>query len=211
MTTAPLQFITHCNDRHSYLDGVRQVLDGGCRWVQLRMKDATTRELLMAAREARQLCAAAGAVFIVDDRIDIALAVGADGVHLGQKDMPLDVARQLMGPDAIIGGTANTIAEICEHARHGADYIGCGPFRFTTTKQGLAPTLGLDGYQRLTAQMAAEGIDVPLVAIGGITPADIPALMASGASGIALSGAILNADDPAAETRKIINIIDHIQ
>ncbi len=206
-----MQFITHRTERYSYLDSIRLALEGGCRWIQLRMKEATGRELYEAALVAVGMCHDAGAKLIVDDRLDVALASGADGVHLGQKDLPIDSARRLAKIGFIIGGTSNTIDDVKAHARAGADYIGCGPFRFTTTKQGLAPVLGAEGYRRITEQMRTEGINLPIVAIGGITRADIPLLMQTGIDGIALSGSVLGADDPAEEMRQIINALNRYE
>ncbi len=200
-----VQFISHSTERYSYIDSVRLALAGGCRWIQLRMKEATTRELFNAALAVRRLCREAGATLIVDDRVDVALVAGADGVHLGQSDLPVVEARRLAGEGFIIGGTANTPEQAVAHARDGANYVGCGPFRFTTTKRGLAPVLGLEGYRRIMERMRAEGIRLPIVAIGGITREDIPVLVATGVSGIALSGSVLRADDPAEEMRRIIN------
>lgn len=202
------QFITHHDEKYTYLDSVRIALEGGCRWVQLRMKNATEEELRRNASAAKELCLEAGAVFIIDDYVDLALEVGADGVHLGKNDMPIPEARRILGNGFIIGGTANTIEDIRGHWRNGADYIGCGPFRFTATKENLSPVLGLEGYRDIVGKMKDEGIDLPMVAVGGITCDDIPGIMETGAGGIALSGTILRADDPVKETRKIINILN---
>ena len=202
------QFITHHDEKYTYLDSVRIALEGGCRWVQLRMKNATEEELRRNASAAKELCLEAGAVFIIDDYVDLALEVGADGVHLGKNDMPIPEARRILGNGFIIGGTANTIEDIRGHWRNGADYIGCGPFRFTTTKENLSPVLGLEGYRDIVGKMKDEGIDLPMVAVGGITCDDLPGIMETGAGGIALSGTILRADDPVKETRKIINILN---
>jgi thiamine-phosphate diphosphorylase len=141
--------------------------------------------------------------------IRIARELGADGVHLGKNDMPIREARQLLGPDFIIGGTANTFEDAKAHYEASADYIGCGPFRFTTTKKKLAPVLGLEGYRSIIHQIREARIDIPVVAIGGITKADIPAILQTGITGIALSGTVLRADDPIAEMNHIINIINH--
>lgn len=197
-----IQFITHKNARFDYADGARMALKGGCRWIQLRMKDATDEEFLTVAHEIRCLCTEYGARFILDDRVNLVKPVGADGVHLGRNDMPADEARRILGTHYIIGGTANTFDDIQRLARMGVNYIGCGPFRFTTTKKNLSPTLGLDGYRTLTRQMAEAGIELPIVAIGGITASDIDDIMQTGVTGIAVSGAILNAADPVEEMKK---------
>lgn len=203
-----LQFISHYNERYTYLDSIRLALEGGCRWIQLRMKGATDDEVRPVAREALRLCREAGATFIIDDRVELVEELGADGVHLGKNDMPIAEARQLLGPDFIIGGTANTIEDVRAHSRDGADYIGCGPFRFTTTKERLSPVLGLEGYRAIVSQMRSEGINLPIVAIGGIETEDIPNILATGVTGVALSGVVLRADYPVEKMKEIINTIN---
>ena len=202
-----LQFISHHTDRLDYLDGIRLALCGGCRWIQLRMKGVTDEEAHPVAVEAQKMCREAGATFIIDDRVRLVKELEADGVHLGKNDMPIAEARQILGSHFIIGGTANTFEDAAAHHAAGADYIGCGPFRFTTTKEKLSPVLGLEGYRSIVARMKAAGITLPVVAIGGITLADIPQIMQTGVSGIALSGSILNAKEPTKETNEIVNSI----
>lgn len=204
-----IQFISHYSERYSYLDSIQLALEGGCRWIQLRMKDALDEEVRPIAIEAQKLCRHYNATFIIDDRVALVRELGADGVHLGKNDMPIREARQILGPDYIIGGTANTFEDAKAHYEASVDYIGCGPFRFTTTKQKLAPVLGLDGYRQIIQQMRAADINIPIVAIGGITKDDIPAILQTGITGIALSGTVLRADDPIAEMKHIINIINH--
>lgn len=202
-----IQFISHYTERYSYLDSIRMALEGGCRWIQLRVKNATDEEVLPLALEAQQLCREYGATFIIDDRVNMVREIGADGVHLGKNDMPIAQARQILGDDFIIGGTANTFDDVYAHYQAGANYIGCGPFRFTTTKEKLSPILGLEGYREITRRMKEMHIDLPIVAIGGITADDIPSLMQTGITGIALSGTVLRAEDPVNEMKKINNII----
>ncbi len=202
-----LQFISHFTERYSYLDSIRMALDGGCRWIQLRMKDCDGDTLRQTALEAQRMCRDKGATFIIDDNVALVKEIKADGVHLGKNDMPVREARTLLGKGFIIGGTANTFDDIMAHYLGGADYIGCGPFRFTTTKQGLAPVLGLEGYRNITAQMRRAGISLPIVAIGGITANDIASLMATGIDGIALSGTVLRADNPVEEMKRLIRMI----
>lgn len=204
-----LQYISHFTQQISYAEGIRMALEGGCRWIQLRMKDAPAEEIIACAEEVLPLCRRHGAKFLLDDHVELVRQLGADGVHLGKNDMPVDEARKILGPDIIIGGTANTIEDIIRLHKQGADYIGCGPFRFTTTKKNLSPILGLDGYKSIVLKMKELGIDLPIVAIGGITVEDIPAVMGTGVSGIALSGAILGAPDPVEMTARIIETIDN--
>ncbi len=199
-----IQFITHSNNRYGYVDGARLALEGGCRWVQLRMKEATEAEFMAAAAEIGRLCKEHGATFVLDDHVEWVEKTGADGVHLGKNDMPIDEARKILGNDKIIGGTANTFEDVERLYRQGADYIGCGPFRFTTTKKNLSPVLGLEGYQHIVDQMKSHGINLPIVAIGGILESDIKSILATGVSGIAVSGGILNAENPAEEMQRFL-------
>ena len=166
-----LQFITHFTDKYSYFDSAMIALEGGCRWIQLRMKDACEAEIESVARRILPECRGRGAVFIVDDHVELALRVFEDVQRL---------------------------------AAQGADYIGCGPFRFTTTKKKLAPMLGIEGYKNIISQMKKRGITLPIVAIGGIICDDIPQIMATGVTGIALSGSILRAENPVEEMKKVV-------
>ena len=203
-----IQFITHTNERYDYIDGVRMALEGGCRWIQLRMKDTSEEDVLKTAKSTRKLCRKYGAVFILDDYVELVERTGADGVHLGKDDMPIDKARRLLGKDKIIGGTVNTFEDVKRIYSAGADYIGCGPFRFTTTKKKLSPILGLDGYRRIIEQMNTYGINIPIIAIGGILLQDVSDIMQTGVSGVAVSGAILNAnndDTPVTTMKRFIN------
>ena len=202
-----MQFITHYTERYSYLDAARMALEGGCRWVQLRMKDTPVETIEPVALEVQALCRQYGATFIIDDHVELVKKLRADGVHLGKKDMPIAHARRILGAEYIIGGTANTFEDVQQHYKAGADYIGCGPFRYTTTKKNLSPILGLEGYAAIVNRMREENVCLPMVAIGGITIADIPAIMQTGVSGIALSGTVLHADSPADEMRRIISLI----
>lgn len=204
-----LQFISHYTEKYTYLDSVKIALEGGCKWVQLRMKDATDAEVLPIAVEAQKLCRDAGATFIIDDRVELVKQIDADGVHLGLGDMPITEARKILGEKFIIGGTANTFENVKAHYQASANYVGCGPFRFTTTKKKLSPVLGLEGYRSIVSKMKEQGIDIPIVAIGGITAEDIPQIMQTGVTGIALSGTVLRAEDPVAEMRRIIELIEN--
>ena len=201
-----IQFISHYTEQYSYIDSIRMALDGGCRWIQLRMKGAAIDDVRTVALEAMRMCKECGATFVIDGHVELVKELGADGVHLGKNDMPIKEARSLLGEGFIIGGTANTFADVKAHYEAGADYIGCGPFRFTTTKENLSPVLGLEGYEQILRRMKDEGIDLPVVAIGGITINDIPQLMRIGMSGVALSGTVLRAADPVAEMRQIVSM-----
>ena len=199
-----IQFITNYHDDISLTEQTEYVLEAGCRWVQLRLKGADDAEIYMVGKALRQLCERYEATLILDDVVRMVPVIGADGVHLGKQDMPVDEARKLLGPDQIIGGTATTFEDVKRLAQQGANYIGCGPFRFTTTKKNLSPLLGLEGYAAILEQMRQQQIDLPLIAIGGITVEDVPDLIDLGVSGIAISGAILEAKKPEIMMRKFI-------
>ena len=205
-----LQFITNASSHDEIISQVHKAIAGGCRWVQLRMKDAQRDAIVAVARELKPICAECECILIIDDHVDIAKELELDGVHLGKSDMPPMQARAILGGKPIIGVTANTFSDILAYSGMDIDYIGLGPFRFTTTKKNLSPILGLNGYRSIMQQCAAEGIFIPTVAIGGIEEADIDDVMATGVSGIALSGAIVNAPDPTATTSAIITRLNEI-
>ena len=203
-----VQFITHHTERYTYIDSARMALEGGCRWVQLRMKDADEVLLEQTAIIIQRMCREYGATFIVDDNVLLANKIGADGVHLGKGDMPIAEARAILGDEFIIGGTVNTFEDVLYHLQGAVpDYFGCGPFRYTSTKMNLAPTLGVEGYRRIVERIRDNNIDIPIVAIGGIRRDDIPQILECGVSGIALSGSILNAENPITEMKEIVNIM----
>ncbi|WP_316811592.1 thiamine phosphate synthase [Pedobacter heparinus] len=173
-----------------HLEAIERVLQAGGKWIQLRVKNEPEKVVLTLAIAAAALCKKYGARLIVNDDPLVAVKADADGVHLGLNDMPVAAARVIVGPGRIIGGTANTFADILLRVSEGADYIGLGPYRFTRTKENLSPVIGLSGYIRLMDQVKEAGISIPLIAIGGITAADIPLLMQAGLHGVAVSGAM---------------------
>ena len=207
-----LQFITHQTERYSYIDSARIALEGGCRWIQLRMKDADETLLEETALIVQKMCKDYGATFIIDDNVFLVKKIKADGVHLGRNDMPIAEARKILGDDFIIGATVNTFDDVllCQQSTVNGqqtlspfpspapvpNYFGCGPFRFTSTKKNLAPILGLGGYREIMKKMKENNIDIPLVAIGGITKDDVPELMKTGIDGIAISGSVLRSENP---------------
>lgn len=203
-----LHFITQQNDRFTHLSGMEAALDAGVRWVQLRIKDQPASEIEKQAVEARLLCDRYQAKLIINDHVGIAKAVNADGVHLGKDDMPVETARMMLGEGKIIGATANTIEDIMAHAGTSADYIGLGPFRFTTTKKKLSPILGIEGFQSTLCQCDDHHIALPIIAIGGIDIMDIPALLRAGVYGIAASSLILGHLDISNTVKTIFGIMN---
>lgn len=177
-------------------------LEGGVTAVQLRVKSWTGRECYNTALALKDLCHAHSAALLVNDRLDIALAAGADGVHLGQKDLPVGAARQIAGPDFIIGGTARTPELAREAQRLGADYIGCGAAFGTATKDD-AVVIGPEGIKEVLA-----AVEIPSVAIGGIELANVSRLAGCRCSGISLSGAVMRAADPREAAKALMREID---
>ena len=203
-----LQFITHPSDRYSIAEEVQMVLEGGCKWIQLRLKDASDEEFRQTALEIIPMCKENEAFLVFDDRVELATEMSVHGVHLGKDDMDPLTARENMGPEAIIGCTANTAADIIRLKGWDVGYVGLGPFRHTTTKSKLSPVIGLEGYAPIVSEVREAGIQLPIVAIGGITLDDIAPLMATGISGVAMSGAIINADDPVDYTRRVLEALN---
>ncbi len=205
-----LQFITNTSSKFSLLEEVKLVLDGGCKWIQLRLKDISYDKAREIARELKPICSAHEAILIIDDMVEIAKELELDGVHLGKNDMPPMEARKILGEEYIIGVTANTFDDIKHYSTMDIDYIGLGPFRFTSTKDNLSPILGIEGYESIMMNCMKEGIKIPTVAIGGIEYDDIQSLMNTGINGVAVSGSIINSSDPTNETKKMITILERI-
>lgn len=182
------QYISRGITPEEHLNNIRSVCTAGGRWIQLRIKDRHEREVFDTAKKALKICRQYGARLIIDDYVSTAKAVGADGVHLGKNDLPAGEAKNILGPGFIVGATANTIEDIELQTNSGADYIGLGPYRFTSTKKNLSPVLGLEGYLRIVQQLQQRNINIPLVAIGGITREDIAPILDTGIQGIAVSG-----------------------
>ncbi len=172
---------------------VRQALNAGVRAVQLRDKEASTRSLLRQAAGMREICAAAGALFLVNDRVDVAAACKADGVHLGQDDMPIEDARRILGSEALIGVSVRTPAEMEEAGRKGAAYAAANMIFATPTKTDLPGPLGIDALPALRSASAC----LPLLAIGGIHAGNAVEVIRAGADGVAVVSAIMAAGDVA--------------
>jgi thiamine-phosphate pyrophosphorylase len=179
-----------------HLQQIESACRAGIRWIQLRMKQASDEEVRETALAAKRICSDHACTLIIDDRVEVAAAVGAEGVHLGKEDMTVSEARRLLGAGKIIGGTANVVEDILEHYRQGADYIGLGPYRYTTTKKKLSPILGLEGYRQIIDRLRAEQMAIPVIAIGGIGVEDVAPLLDTGLAGVAFSGMLVHAADP---------------
>lgn len=176
---------------------VEAALDGGVTCLQLREKEASAGEILALARALLPLCRARRVPLLINDRVDIALAAGADGVHLGQEDLPLPEARALLGPDRILGATAHTVEEALRAQAEGADYLGVGAMFPTGTKTNTIPT----SVDTLKAICAA--VSIPVVAIGGVTAQNLPTLAGTGIAGAAVVSAIFSQSDLTAAARTL--------
>ena len=203
-----LQFITHKSNRFSIAEEVKMVIDGGCRWVQLRMKDVSDAEVKSVAEQIIPMCQETDTILVIDDRVALTMDLKVHGVHLGKNDMPAVDAREYLGAGAIIGVTANTAQDIIAYKKVDVDYVGLGPFRYTTTKSNLSPIIGLDGYRDIITEVRNAGVELPIVAIGGITLEDVAELMSTGVNGVAMSGAILSAENPTEYTKRVIEALN---
>lgn len=198
-----LHYISQGETPEEHLENIRKMCAAGADWIQLRLKNKPFEVVLETAKAAKEICDGFQVKLIINDFPEVAKKVDAAGVHLGKQDNCPSIARKLLGPGKIIGGTANTLEDcegLCEKQ---VDYIGLGPFRFTTTKKNLSPILGAAGYQKILGSLRAVGKSIPVIAIGGITPDDIPALAETGVHGVAVSGWLTTHPQPEIIFRKI--------
>ena len=203
-----LQFITNTNCNVPVEAQVAAALKGGCRWVQLRMKDASDDEIRRMVSVIKPMCDQVEAFLILNDRVNLAKELEVSGVHVGKEDMSPSEARAILGAGAVIGVTVNTFDDVLRVATCDIDYVGIGPYRHTTTKKNLAPILGKEGIGEICRQMDEKGIEIARVAVGGIGTDDLLPLMECGVNGLAVSGAIANAADIAAATREMTGLLN---
>ena len=187
-----VQYISQGSTANEQLNNIKMVLDADYKWIQLRFKNQSDEVLMPLAEKVKKLCDVYDATFIVNDHIEIAKSIDASGVHLGLTDSSVMNARTVLGNEKIIGGTANTLADVLQRIDEGCNYIGLGPFRFTKTKEKLSPVLGLEGYESILKSLNEVGKSIPLYAIGGIELHDVQTLMQTGLYGIAVSGLLTN-------------------
>lgn len=185
------------------LEIVSAAVDGGATVVQLREKDCSTRDFIEQALAIKEFLEDRGVPLIINDRVDVAQAVKADGVHLGQTDMPLGLAKKILGDSMIIGISAESLQDAIEAERGGADYLGVSPIYATPTKTDTAPPLGLEGLREIR-----KAVELPLVGIGGLTGKNAAEVIRSGADGVAVVSAIVAADDPEAAARELKQVIE---
>lgn len=172
---------------------IRKALDHGIKWIQVRWKNAAENEFIKLCEISKKLCSDNQTVCIINDHVQIAKDIDADGVHLGLKDTSIETARNILGENKIIGGTANTISDVLQRMNEPCDYIGLGPLRFTSTKEQLSPILGFEGYQKIIENLKEKSLEIPKIfAIGGVVLNDIELLQQIGIYGVAVSGQITN-------------------
>jgi thiamine-phosphate pyrophosphorylase len=189
--------------RWSHLELALAALDGGAQTIQYRRKRGATRLMLEEAVAIREACRRRQATLVVNDRVDIALLADADGAHLGDEDLPIPLARELLGPARIIGGSSELGDDPRARRRDGADYIGIGPVFATSSKPDAGPVLGLKALTR-----AVREADLPVIAIGGVTLDNLAEVLATGVHGVAVLGAVCLADDPAGVVARMRALIE---
>lgn len=202
-----LQFITNEKSSISPSDQIIKAINGGCRWIQIRLKNASDDEIRNLFHEIRDKAKETLTTVIINDRVELAKSLGAEGVagvHLGREDMNPAQAREFLGPDAIIGVTAHSFDEAISYKGLDVDYVGIGPYAYTETKENLAPVLGLEGFAEIIIRLKDAHFEIPTVAVGGIKTEDVKPLLEVGANGIAVSGAIANAADPELATKAFL-------
>lgn len=198
-----LHLVTPADIDESVLDAVSTAIAAGAPLIQVRTKDAVDRRRLATVRAVADRVRDGGATLIVNDRVDLALAVGADGVHLGDDDLPVEVARAMLGPAAIIGATCRNPDAARAAVAAGASYLGVGPAYATVTKDVAHPPIGAVGVGAVAA-----AVDVPVIAIAGVTAGRVDELRAAGAHGVAVVGAVFGADDVARATKEFLAALD---
>lgn len=203
-----LQFITQDYNDLSHLNQIKEALAGGCNWVQLRIKEKSFEEVLETAKTARSLTAKHNAILIINDNVKIAKIVNANGVHLGKNDMSPFEARKILGEQFIIGATANTTDDIETLCKMPIDYLGVGPFKFTTTKKNLSPVIGIEGYENIVNWCISKRISIPMVAIGSVCSNDVQTLISKGMYGVAVSSAIAKSKCPLEACNQLIRTIE---
>jgi thiamine-phosphate pyrophosphorylase len=200
-----LQFITHDIEQHSHIEQARIACEAGAKWIQYRCLTKSDDELLKDINVIAELCDDWGATLIVTDHIHLNGKADIQGFHIEDMDADFQKLRSELGEAVTIGGSSNTIEGLIRIANEGADYAGFGPFNITTTKPNNAPLIGLSGYENAMSTLNIKGIELPVLAVGGITIADIDSIMATGVFGIAASSAINQSEDMTAAYLEFYN------
>jgi thiamine-phosphate pyrophosphorylase len=199
-------FVTDSSlSRKGVLSDIKNAVKAGCRIVQYREKYKTTRNMIEEAKKIKEICKG-NSVFIVNDRVDVALVVNADGVHIGQDDMCIETARRILGKDKIIGISVGNLKEAIEAENLGADYIGLGPIFMTTTKKDAGRPCGIERIRKIRKQ-----VKLPIVAVGGVNKDNVKSVIKAGADSVVAVSAILSSDDVLEEVSNFIRIIREVK
>jgi len=193
----------------SHSEMARQACEAGVKWVQLRVKDTTYEAYKKIALETQKICATFSATFILNDNVELAAEINADGVHLGKSDLPVVEARKILGASKIIGGTANTKDDVTTLIEQGVDYIGLGPFQYTPTKKKLSPVLGTKGYADIVQHLSGPEKEIPIIAIGGISDEHINDLLSTGVHGVAIASQINHSNSKKTTVESFTKLLNH--
>lgn len=193
-----LQFRTHPSEKYNIIDEVKMVLEGGCRWIQLYMKDSSDEDIKKVTEKIIPLCQEAEAILVIDNRVNITLETKVHGVFLGKAKMPALEAREKLGAGAIIGVTANTAEDIIAYKKIDVDYVELGQFN------GSTENLSIEDYKSIVSEVRNAGVELPIVAVGEISIDDIDDIMSTGVNGIAMSKTIINAENPVEYTKQVL-------
>ncbi|HXB40871.1 MAG TPA: thiamine phosphate synthase [Bacteroidia bacterium] len=203
-----LHYITQELPGKSHVQLAEEACASGVDWVQLRVKNKPYTDWKQIALETLAVCKKYKAKLIINDNVSLVKEIGADGVHLGKEDISIAEARKILGNNFIIGGTANTFEDIKVHAAAGVNYIGLGPFRFTSTKEKLSPILGTEGYKSINEKCKSANICIPIIAIGGITVNDISEILETSIYGVAVASVITNAENKLDTIKELIKALN---
>jgi thiamine-phosphate pyrophosphorylase len=201
-------YLTHDLEDRSHAMQANIALESGVSWVQFRTKVLKGHELISEALKVRKLCNDFNAKFIINDYVEVAKEVNADGVHLGKEDMEIAKAREILGDDFIVGATVNSKKDLVRFALENVDYLGVGPYRNTSTKKNLSAVLAREELVELIREIRSKSSTIPIILIGGINVSDILNIMELGANGVAVSSTINMADNPSLMTKQILNTIN---
>ena len=202
-----LHYITQDIQGKTHWQLAEEACKAGADWVQLRVKGKDYKEWKYIAQKTQEICVKYNAMLIINDNVELAQEILADGVHLGKTDLKPNDARNILGKNFIIGGTANTFEDIMRMQPEEVDYIGLGPFRFTATKEKLSPVLGIKGYEQIIKECRRKSIKIPIIAIGGIEQEDVTELMSTGIHGVAVSSAINLSDNMGASVKEFNSLL----
>lgn len=203
-----LHYITQPNDRFSYEEQVIAVLKGGANWIQYRKKEGKSEEMLREVLSLKKIIKSYNATLIINDYLDLAIEVDADGVHVGKEDEHPSTVRERIGKNKIIGFSTNSYADLMKYSELDINYFGLGPYQFTTTKQKLSDVIGIEGYETILSKYRNHINQKPIIAIGGIELNDVQKICATGIYGIAVSGAIAKAENITEMTKLFLKELD---